>query len=45
MTDDQSRHAATSPDSEYTLTIEDAALLSMSVLASRAPPVLSSATA
>jgi hypothetical protein len=27
MTDDQSRHAATSPDSEYTLTIEDAALL------------------
>jgi hypothetical protein len=27
MTDDQSRHAATSPDSEYTLTIEDASLL------------------
>src|ERR1700688_4528126 len=27
MTDDLSRHAATTPDSEYTLTIEDAALL------------------
>lgn len=27
MTDDQSRPAATSPDSEYTVTIEDAALL------------------
>lgn len=27
MTDDQSRHAATIPNSEYTLTIEDAALL------------------
>ena len=27
MTDDQSRHAATTPDSEFTLTIDDAALL------------------
>src|ERR1700721_3045872 len=27
MTDDQSRHAATTPDSEYTLTIEEASLL------------------
>jgi hypothetical protein len=27
MTDDQSRHAATTPDSEFTLTIDEAALL------------------